>query len=119
MIRDFFQMFLQSQEQWKSAGLRDVDPLFEYIYRYWHLSTGDLRPRPLDLEEVFTFITLQLPGTGKRLPPADAYPHCPAGDIHSRPHMRPVSSRPWLRVSLTGRYGRPPGPLLTDAPIEP
>jgi hypothetical protein len=59
MIRNFFQMFLKGQEEWQSAGWRDVDPLFDYIHKYWHLSKGELRSRPLDLEEVFTFITLE------------------------------------------------------------
>jgi hypothetical protein len=72
MIRDFFQMFLQSQDEWQSAGLRNVDPLFEYTERYWHLSKGDLRSRTLDLEEVFTFITLQRDEATRKKQPAEA-----------------------------------------------
>ncbi len=57
LARDFFRYVLQLPKF--SSETARLQPLWDFINRYWHIGLGELRSRDFDLEECFTFLELQ------------------------------------------------------------
>jgi len=59
MLRNFFQILLKNPALSSAQSLRELQPLFSYIERYWKKSEADLATSGFDLEEVFTLLESQ------------------------------------------------------------
>ena len=59
LARDFFRQALRHPRIAADYTIARLQPLFDFIQRYWHLSRQDLKTVDFDLEECFTFVELQ------------------------------------------------------------
>ena len=59
LANDFFQLALKHSRTGLQRYRNLLQPLFEYIRRYWKLTIGDLEDQPFDLESCYTLIQLQ------------------------------------------------------------
>lgn len=61
LANDIFQIILKHSRFESDGPYRgNLQPVFDYINRYWKLSVEDLRTQPFDLEACFTLIDQQL-----------------------------------------------------------
>lgn len=59
LARDFFQQALRHPRISEEHTIGQIVPLFDFIYKYWHLNQNDLKDKDFDLEECFTLLELQ------------------------------------------------------------
>ncbi|MHC4260033.1 MAG: SIR2 family protein [Planctomycetota bacterium] len=63
---NFFQIVLKTEKYQAKHYSEKLASVYEYIKRYWKKSKEDLLKEPLDLEECFTFLELQLDEANER-----------------------------------------------------
>lgn len=65
LANNLFQMALQSDRFRGEHYSNRVAPIYDYISRYWKMSTDDLRSSPFNLEDCFTVLQLQRSEAGR------------------------------------------------------
>jgi len=60
LANNFFQMTLRSSKFASEHYLDRVSPVFGYITQHWKKGIDDLRNTPFNLEDLFTFLQLQI-----------------------------------------------------------
>jgi len=60
LINDFFQVALKKTKFSNKHYTNQIQPVYDYIQRYWHRDRNSLASDPFDLEECFTMLDLQL-----------------------------------------------------------
>ena len=60
LINDFFQVALRKRKFSNKHYTDRIQPVYDYIQRYWHRDRNSLASDPFDLEECFSMLDLQL-----------------------------------------------------------